>query len=144
NGGAVLTAVGPAYATPYSIYRTPLAAILPAQPTGEIVLGGFTPEVTATGRKHPVTANLPGGDANPPKWGRWFRVIDSRVDHGEVLMEAPGGRPLMVLDRAGKGRIAQIMSDQLWLWSRGFEGGGPQAELLRRLAHWLMKEPDLE
>ncbi|MBI2586756.1 MAG: hypothetical protein HYW28_12935, partial [Rhodospirillales bacterium] len=24
------------------------------------------------------------------------------------------------------------------------DGGGPQGELLRRLAHWLMKEPDLE
>ena len=36
------------------------------------------------------------------------------------------------------------MSDQTWLWARGFEGGGPQAELLRRLAHWLMKEPELE
>ena len=36
------------------------------------------------------------------------------------------------------------MSDQIWLWARGFEGGGPQAELLRRLAHWLMKEPELE
>jgi hypothetical protein len=36
------------------------------------------------------------------------------------------------------------MSDHMWLWSRGFEGGGPQAELLRRISHWLMKEPDLE
>src|SRR5438034_7039962 len=32
----------------------------------------------------------------------------------------------------------------MWFWARGFEGGGPQAELLRRLAYWLMKEPDLE
>ena len=37
-----------------------------------------------------------------------------------------------------------LLSDQGWLWARGFEGGGPQTELLRRLAHWLMKEPDLE
>src|SRR5690606_22035947 len=29
-------------------------------------------------------------------------------------------------------------------WSRGYEGGGPHVDLLRRLAHWLMKEPDLE
>ncbi|HEX7777357.1 MAG TPA: hypothetical protein VF449_12600 [Parvibaculum sp.] len=144
NGGAVLDSAGPAFASPFSLYRTPLAAILPAQPTGDITLGGFRPAITATGRKHPVTADLPGGNANPPQWGRWFRVIDSKVDHGNVLMEAPGGKPLMVLDRAGKGRVAQIMSDQLWLWSRGYEGGGPQAELLRRLAHWLMKEPDLE
>ncbi len=144
NGGALLDAAGPSFASPYSLYRTPLAVILPAQPTGDITLGGFRPEVTATGHKHPVTADLPGSADSPPKWGRWFRVIDSRVERGEVLMEAPGGRPLMVLDHAGKGRVAQVLSDQIWLWSRGFEGGGPQAELLRRLAHWLMKEPDLE
>ncbi len=144
NGGAVLNAVGPAFASPYSIYRTPLAAILPAQPTGEVTLGGFRPLVTETGRKHPVTAGLPGSTEGSPAWGRWFRIIDTRVDRGEVLMDGPGGRPLMVLDHAGKGRVAQLLSDQMWLWSRGFEGGGPQAELLRRLAHWLMKEPDLE
>lgn len=144
NGGALLDAAGPTFASPYSLYRTPLAAVLPAQPTGEITLGGFKPETTAMGRRHPVTADLPGGGDNPPRWGRWFRIIDSRVDRGEVLMTGPGGRPLMVLDHAGKGRVAQVLSDQIWLWSRGFEGGGPQGEVLRRLAHWLMKEPDLE
>ena len=44
----------------------------------------------------------------------------------------------------GKGRAALLLSDQIWLWSRGHQGGGPQAELLRRIAHWLMKEPELE
>ncbi|HEY4345781.1 MAG TPA: hypothetical protein VGN05_15635 [Parvibaculum sp.] len=144
DGGAVLDAAGPAFASPFSLYRTPLAAILPAQPTGNVTVGGFRPHVTDTGHKHPVTADLPGGDVNPPQWGRWFRIIDSTVDRGEVVMDAPGGKPLVVLDHAGKGRVAQILSDHFWLWSRGFEGGGPQAELLRRLAHWLMKEPDLE
>ncbi len=144
DGGAVLDAAGPSFASPFSIYRSPLAAILPVQPTGDITLGGFRPHVTETGEKHPVTANLPGNTGNTPQWGRWFRVIDGRVDRGEIVMDAPGNRPLVVLDRAGKGRVAQIMSDHFWLWSRGFEGGGPQAELLRRIAHWLMKEPDLE
>jgi len=59
-------------------------------------------------------------------------------------MDAPNGMPLLMLDRIGEGRVAQLLSDQVWLWARGFEDGGPQAELLRRLAHWLMKEPDLE
>lgn len=145
DGGAVLDAAGPAFASPYSLYRTPLAAILPAQPTGDVTRGAFRPQVTATGHKHPVTANLPGETTSgPQQWGSWFRIIDTKVDHGEVLMDGPGERPLLVLDRAGKGRVAQIMSDQFWLWSRGYQGGGPQAELLRRLAHWLMKEPDLE
>jgi hypothetical protein len=59
-------------------------------------------------------------------------------------MDGPNVTPLLVLDRVGKGRVAQIMTDQVWLWARGFDGGGPQAELLRRIAHWLMKEPELE
>jgi hypothetical protein len=49
-----------------------------------------------------------------------------------------------VLDRQGKGRVALLTSDHAWLWARGYDGGGPHTDLLRRLAHWLMKEPDLE
>jgi len=144
KGGAVLAAAGPTFAGPYSIYRTPLASILPAEPTGEITTGGYRAEVTDTGKRHPVTADLPGSDTTPPNWGRWFRTINAKADRGDVLMEDPAKHPLMVLEHVGKGRVAQLLSDQIWLWSRGFEGGGPQAELLRRLAHWLMKEPDLE
>ena len=40
--------------------------------------------------------------------------------------------------------MALLLSDQMWLWARGYDGGGPYLDLLRRLAHWLMKEPDLE
>ena len=53
-------------------------------------------------------------------------------------------RPLLILDRVGEGRVALLASDHAWLWNRGYEGGGPQLELLRRLAHWMMKEPELE
>jgi hypothetical protein len=91
-----------------------------------------------------VTADLPGNEGSEPRWGRWFRLVDANITRGVVVMSGVDGRPLLVLDRFGEGRVAQIMSDHVWLWSRGFEGGGPQAELLRRLAHWLMKEPDLE
>src|SRR3546814_16305727 len=75
---------------------------------------------------------------------RWFRQIEGDTNRGNVLMEGVGKHPLLILDRFGEGRVAQIMSDHMWLWARGFEGGGPQAELLRRISHWLMKEPDLE
>jgi hypothetical protein len=61
-----------------------------------------------------------------------------------TVMEGPDGAPLLLLDRVGEGRVALLLSDHIWLWSRGHDGGGPQAELLRRIAHWLMREPELE
>jgi hypothetical protein len=59
-------------------------------------------------------------------------------------MHGPDNKPLLVLSREGEGRVALLLSDQLWLWARGFQGGGPHLDLLRRLSHWLMKEPELE
>ena len=146
DGGALLVSAGPEFAGPQSIYRTPLAAVLPARPTGDVVTGGFKPVVTETGLAHPVTHDLNGANTadKPPTWGRWFRLIGAEKVSGETVMSGPGDRPLLVLDRVGKGRVAELLSDQAWLWARGYEGGGPDAELLRRLAHWLMKEPELE
>ncbi|MEI7790466.1 MAG: hypothetical protein WCJ15_04745 [Alphaproteobacteria bacterium] len=146
DGGALLISSGPEFAGPESIYRTPLSQVLPVQPTGQIVTGPFKPIVTADGLAHPVTRELPGRnqDKTPPTWGRWFRLIGANKIAGQTVMAGGAGQPLLVLDRVGKGRIAELMSDQTWLWARGFEGGGPQAELLRRLAHWLMREPELE
>ena len=146
NGGALLEAAGPNFGSPMSLSRTPLGEIFPADPTGEVFEEGFKPELTKIGRRHPVTEGLPeaGPPGGQPSWGRWFRQVDSQVHGGVTLMTGARGDPLLVLDRVGKGRVAQLMSDEMWFWARGFEGGGPQAELLRRLAYWLMKEPDLE
>ncbi|MGD1879934.1 MAG: hypothetical protein ACFB13_20820 [Kiloniellaceae bacterium] len=146
KGGALLEANGPTFATPLSLYRTPLGRVLPAEPTGQIFEAGFKPQVTDLGSRHPVTAGLDGGGApgTAPTWGRWFRQIEGDTIRGNILMQGVQNSPLLILDRFGEGRVAQIMSDHMWLWSRGFEGGGPQAELLRRISHWLMKEPDLE
>jgi uncharacterized membrane protein len=146
NGGALLVSSGPEFAGPESVFRTPLAEVLPAQPTGQVTNGGFKPMVTAAGLAHPVTRELPGRNSGntPPTWGRWFRIIDANKVAGTTVMSGPDNKPLLVLDQIGKGRVAELLSDQPWLWARGFEGGGPQAELLRRLAHWLMKEPELE
>ncbi len=144
KGGAVLVAAGPDYAQATSIYRTPLSAILPAMPTGEVTVGPFKARVTEKGERHPVVRGLPGASKTEPTWGRWFRIIDSEVRNGDIVMAGPEDRPLMVLSRVGEGRVAELMSDHAWLWARGFEGGGPQAEMLRRMAHWLMKEPQLE
>ena len=146
DGGALLVSSGPEFASPTSIFRTPLAAVLPAQPTGEVVDQPFRPTLTPAGEAHPVTRGLSGANSGSkaPTWGRWFRAIAANNVAGETLMAGPNNAPLLVLDREGKGRVAEILSDQGWLWARGYEGGGPQAELLRRLAHWLMKEPELE
>jgi hypothetical protein len=146
KGGAFLEAAGPSFGTPMSLFRTPLGEILPTEPTGNVYEDGFKPQLTDIGRRHPVTEDLPGAGkpGEAPSWGRWFRQVEARVHNGTTVMSGEHGDPLLVLDRVGKGRVAQLLSDQMWLWARGFEGGGPQAELLRRLAYWLMKEPDLE
>jgi hypothetical protein len=144
NGGAVLEASGPGFATGMSLYRTPLRKILPGAPTGRVFERGLKPRLTKTGLRHPVTADLAGADDETPRWGRWFRQIEADKRRGHSLLRGIGQRPLLILDRVGKGRVAQLLSDQIWLWARGFESGGPHSELLRRLSHWLMKEPDLE
>ena len=149
NGGALLESAGADFAGPFSLYGSALGDILPAAPTGAVIEGGFRPEVSELGLRHPVTAGLESagesGEAagTAPRWGRWFRYVEARAKTGTTVLTA-AGRPLLILARVGKGRVAQLLSDQAWLWSRGFEGGGPQSELLRRLAHWLMKEPELE
>ncbi len=148
HGGAVLVAAGEDYAEPLSLYLTPLAEVLPAAPTGRVIEAPFKPRITATGHRHPVTRGLEGsappGSGKSPSWGRWFRLIETEQPRGQVVMEGPDKKPLLVLDRRGKGRVALLLSDHAWLWARGLEGGGPHTALLRRLAHWLMKEPDLE
>ncbi len=146
GGGAVLISSGPDLTAVDGLYASPLAEIMTASPTGDVTEQGFRPNVTAPGLRHPVSKNLPGSSADGEEtWGRWFRVIDATpAADTHTLLDGPEGKPLLVLGRVEQGRVAQFLSDHGWLWARGFEGGGPQTELLRRLAHWLMKEPDLE
>jgi len=151
HGGAVLIAAGDDYAGNFSIFKTPLGSVLPASPTGRVIETPFRAKITAEGAKHPVTMGLPGSispqlaDASAePTWGRWFRQAEVRAEHGTVVMSGAEDKPLLILDRKGAGRIALLTSDHAWLWARGFDGGGPHTDLLRRLSHWLMKEPDLE
>lgn len=147
QGGAVLVAAGADYASSASLARTPLNAVLPARPTGRVLEEPFRPTITKAGERHPVTSGLPGAPraaGQEPSWGHWFRVVDSEPQSGEVIMSGAENKPLLILDRRGKGRVALLLSDHEWLWARGYEGGGPHVDLLRRLAHWLMKEPDLE
>ncbi|MGL4238433.1 hypothetical protein [Tabrizicola sp.] len=143
NGGTVLVAAGPEFGAVDSLYRSPLAEILPVAPTSQVIEEGYRPALTDLGRRHPVTEGL---EAEAPEggWGRWFRLIEVEQTDGQVLMSGPNDLPLLVLNRVDQGRVAVLASDHAWLWGRGYEGGGPQLELLRRLAHWMLKEPELE
>ncbi|MEM1299379.1 MAG: glutamine amidotransferase [Pseudomonadota bacterium] len=140
DGGAVLVASGPAFSGAQSLNRTPLAEILPAEPTVNVIERAYRPSVTGIGERHPVTAGL-GDDES---WGRWLRQIEVEPRAGSIVMSGVDEKPLLLLDRVGEGRVALLASDHAWLWSRGYDGGGPQADLLRRVAHWLMREPELE
>ncbi len=144
DGGALLVASGDDYAGKMSLAYTALSSVLPAMPTGQLIERPFKATLTTDGVKHPVTHGLPGSESKVPTWGRWFRQVEVAPGRGRTLMKGADDRPLLVLDRKGKGRVALLLSDHAGLWARGFEGGGPHTDLLRRLSHWLMKEPDLE
>jgi len=139
DGGALLIVAGEQFAGPASLARSPLASVLPAVPTGVIRTGSFPPKLTGPGRRHSLTAPL-----DDSGWGKWMRYIEADAVAGDVLIEGPEGRPLLIVDRVEKGRVGMLMSDQIWLWASGHDGGGPFAELIRRMVHWMMKEPELE
>jgi hypothetical protein len=144
EGGALMLAAGPDFSGPDGLFYSPLGRIAPARPDGALTERPFRAAISKEGAKHPVTRGLPGADQTPPAWSQWFRQVNAEVTRGASVLDGADRKPLLVLSREGKGRVALLLSDQMWLWARGFEGGGPHLDLLRRLAHWLMKEPELE
>jgi hypothetical protein len=144
EGGAVMVAAGADYAGPTSLWRTPLESILPSEPDGQVIEKPFRASLTDIGKRHPVTRDLEGANSEPPGWSRWFRLVETRSEKGMSIMQGADSKPALVLSREGEGRVAMLLSDHIWLWARGYEGGGPHLDLLRRLSHWLMKQPDLE
>ena len=143
SGGAVLVAAGPDYASNTSIWRTPLDSVLPAEPVG-VTEKPFYARLTDAGKRHPVTRDLAGSSFDPPHWSRFFRTVDTRNATSPPLMTGADGEPLLLLQHYGEGRVALLLTDHIWLWARGYEGGGPHLDLLRRMSHWLMKQPDLD
>ena len=143
SGGAVLVAAGPDYASNTSIWRTPLDSVLPAEPVG-VTEKPFYARLTDAGKRHPVTRDLAGSSFDPPHWSRFFRTVDTRNATSPPLMSGADGEPLLLLQHYGEGRVALLLTDHIWLWARGYEGGGPHLDLLRRMSHWLMKQPDLD
>src|SRR6516164_3633305 len=143
SGGAVLVSAGPDYASNTSIWRTPLDSVLPAEPVG-VTEKPFYAHLTDSGKRHPVTRGLEGSAFEPPHWSRFFRTVETRNAVTPPVMTGANGEPLLLLSRFGEGRVALLLTDHIWLWARGYEGGGPHLDLLRRMSHWLMKQPDLD
>ena len=143
GGGAVLVSAGPDYASTTSIWRTPLDSVLPAEPVG-VTEKPFYAHLSDIGKRHPVTRGLEGSASEPPHWSRFFRTVETRNASTPPVMTGADGEPLLLLSRYGEGRVALLLSDHIWLWARGYEGGGPHLDLLRRMSHWLMKQPDLD
>ncbi len=143
GGGAVLVSAGPDYASTTSIWRTPLDSVLPAEPVG-VTEKPYHAHISDAGKRHPVTRGLEGSASEPPRWSRFFRTVDTRNSIGQPVMTGADGKPLLLLSRFGEGRVALLLTDHIWLWARGYEGGGPHLDLLRRTSHWLMKQPDLD
>jgi hypothetical protein len=142
-GGAVLVSAGPDYASTTSIWRTPLDSVLPAEPVG-VSEKPYYAHLSDAGKRHPVTRGLEGSATEPPRWSRFFRTVETRNSTIPPVMTGADGKPLLLLSRVGEGRVALLLSDHIWLWARGYEGGGPHLDLLRRMSHWLMKQPDLD
>ncbi|MBB4077163.1 hypothetical protein GGR08_001482 [Bartonella fuyuanensis] len=145
KGGALLMITGPEFSKKNSLAKTPLISILPALPSGDIIEKPFRPALTKEGERHPVTRNLATPTYPASQWGKWLRQIAiQNSNNGIALMKGADEQPLLLLSHVDKGRVGMLLSDESWLWARGFEGGGPYAALYRRIAHWLMKEPELE
>jgi hypothetical protein len=142
-GGAVLVSAGPDYASTTSIWRTPLDSVLPAEPVG-VTEKPYYAHLSDIGKRHPVTRGLEGSGTEPPHWSRFFRTVETRNATSSPVMTGVDGKPLLLLSRFGEGRVALFLTDHIWLWARGYEGGGPHLDLLRRTSHWLMKQPDLD
>jgi hypothetical protein len=141
NGGALLVEVGPEYASVDSLALTPLASVLPVVPAPPgTVTQAFAPVVTALGARHPVTAPFSNQALAP-----WDRMETATPTAGDVLMTGGAENwPLLVLAGEGRGRVGMLLSDQFWLWTRGGAHDGPALPLLRRVVHWLLREPALE
>ena len=144
DGGAMAIVAGPNFAEPDGLYYTPIGKVIPARPTGEVAAKPFRAALSDIGARHPVTRGLPGSASKPPGWSEWFRQEQAVSTRGAAVLSGIDGAPLLVLSREGKGRVGLLLTDQSWLWARGYQGGGPYDDLMRRTAHWLMKEPELE
>lgn len=141
GGRAMLVLAGPDYNQPFELPATPLQNIMPVTPSGEERRNVYTPALSDVGTRHPITKPFADDQEN---WGPVASLLPTQKTRGRALMQAPGGQPLLVTAEEAEGRVAVWLSNNWWYWSRGIEGGGPQTQLLRRVTHWLMRQPELE
>lgn len=143
KGGAILEITGPSYNSRNSLFRTQVGKILPGAPTGKSLRGEFKPELTELGKKHPITKSI---FKNLKNYGSWYEMNDVLIDNKEtsVLLKGLKDKPLLSIKKIDKGRISQIYSHNIWIWKNNILNPGPYRELIKNLAHWLMKEPELE
>jgi uncharacterized membrane protein len=140
NGGALLTEAGPEFESPDSLANSPLGPVVPATPLPDgTITQAFSPAITPTGTRHPVTAPFAGAPLAP-----WPSLQAATPTAGTVLMTGPNNLPLLILADAGKGRTGLLLSDQFWLWTKAAPHAGPALPLLRRIVHFLLREPALE
>lgn len=145
EGGAILVASGPEYVSDRSIYKTPLGQILIGAPDNDVMETDFVPHRTADGQLHPITRNIDQNQYEGEKWANWLRQIRVKANPDDkILMDGVDGAPLILIGDEEKGRIIHLTSDQIWLWARGYKQGGPYIDLMRKMIHWLLKEPSLE
>ncbi|MFI5014565.1 MAG: hypothetical protein ACHQAY_19705 [Hyphomicrobiales bacterium] len=144
GGGALMISAGPEFIGRGGLWNTQLESVLPAIPDGRVIETPYRAHLGIEGQRHPVTRNLPNWNSKENPWGEWLRAVGARVRDGHVVLDGPDQTALLDLARVGEGRVGLFLTDQLWLWPRGYEGGGPYLDLLRRMSHWLMKEPELD
>ncbi len=141
GGGAILNISGQEYLSDRSLLNSSLVNILPTRPE-EFFIGPFLPSLTELGKRHPITNTLEKA-FKENKWGKWFSFIKANKISGQTLMSA-NKYPLLIINEVSQGRVAQILSDQSWVWNKDRENKGPLVELLRNTIHWLLKTPELQ
>lgn len=141
EGGALFWAAGTDIADE-QIFMTPLADILPVSQRNKegILTGDILPAVSAKGKKHPVTASLTS------EWAPWHGQMAFSAASEDTLLTGAGNLPLLTIKEAGKGRVAVLASDNIWLWSKSTPEGqsrGPYMPLIGNVIDWLTREPDM-
>ena len=129
SGGALLVSVGPVFATQRSLYRTPLGAILPAAPLGDVVEAGFKSGALNTANlaaaiNRPVGA-FPGQIDVPNAAGSNLLIRDGQILLGSI----DDAITLAGLSRnATTGRQA-LGGDEADLWAALDQGEGTLEQL---------------